>query len=109
MVTRLTGARRRAATLKGGPTIILTDGTKVRIPPEEPERFKGLDFDGDMVYAADWDPTYLFALTPCCLATGKGSEDGIVCRNCYRPVSWKFGGTAEVDPRKGVPQHDGTQ
>jgi hypothetical protein len=29
-------------------------------------------------------------LTDCCLATGKGSEDGVVCRSCYEeyPSDW---------------------
>ncbi|QDF17600.1 hypothetical protein SEA_YAGO84_69 [Gordonia phage Yago84] len=33
-------------------------------------------------------------LTLCCNATGKGSADsptGVVCRNCYSPVSMHFG------------------
>jgi hypothetical protein len=35
-----------------------------------------------------------YPLTPCCAASGKGSESetGVVCRKCYRTVDAGFGG-----------------
>lgn len=33
-----------------------------------------------------------YPLTPCCAATGKGGEHGIVCRRCYRDVGHEYGG-----------------
>lgn len=30
-------------------------------------------------------------LTPCCNATGKGAESGVVCRKCFTPVPFYFG------------------
>lgn len=47
-----------------------------------------------------------FFLTPCCHASGKGAECGVVCRRCFAEVSWCFGdvGVPEdrVDPRFGI-------
>ncbi len=36
----------------------------------------------------------VYPLTECCSASGKGSEDGVVCRNCYQVVDWKYGDCA---------------
>ena len=35
---------------------------------------------------------YVYALTQCCQAAGKGSAPGVVCRAGYRPVEPGFGG-----------------
>lgn len=40
-----------------------------------------------------------YPLTPCCLASGKGSsnvESGVVCRACYREVDAVFGSAAPM-------------
>ena len=36
-------------------------------------------------------------LTPCCDATGKGSEGGIVCRKCHEEVDPVFGSCAMLN------------
>nr|WP_172692649.1 hypothetical protein [Mycolicibacterium sp. CBMA 213] len=41
----------------------------------------------------------LYPLTPCCAATGKGSDSGIVCRRCYRDVGHEYGGFWYADER----------
>jgi hypothetical protein len=35
-----------------------------------------------------------YPLTPCCGASGKGSERGIVCRSCYNEVGAMYGDCA---------------
>ncbi|KXO90998.1 Uncharacterised protein (plasmid) [Tsukamurella tyrosinosolvens] len=36
--------------------------------------------------------TVFYALTPCCAATGTGSDSGIVCRGCYRELDFEYAG-----------------
>ncbi|KMV17560.1 hypothetical protein ACT17_14785 [Mycolicibacterium conceptionense] len=36
-------------------------------------------------------PLKLYALTPCCAATGTGSDCGVACRSCYREVGFEYG------------------
>jgi len=44
---------------------------------------------------------YQFFVTPCCEATATGTDYGVVCRNCYKEVSWAY---ADVWPAEdGVP------
>jgi hypothetical protein len=48
--------------------------------------------DGD-TFATDG--TGVWPLTPCCLATGKGSDNsdtGVICRACYDDVDTYYGG-----------------
>lgn len=33
----------------------------------------------------------VYLLTPCCQATGKGGERGVVCRSCYKDVDDRYG------------------
>jgi hypothetical protein len=82
----------------------LADGTTVTVPENLAASARGVDLDGDLVIAADWtaagEPEYLFPLTPCCLASGKGSDSaefGVVCRSCYQEVDPKFGMFTEPD------------
>ena len=79
-------------------TVSFADGSTREVAPEVFAELKGLDADGNLVIAADWNPDYCYALTPCCQATGKGSDSatGVVCRNCYREVDPYFGGPATV-------------
>lgn len=39
-----------------------------------------------------------YYLTPCCGASAKGSESGIVCRACYYLIDEALGGLPEWDP-----------
>lgn len=81
--------------------VSFTDGTRVRVPAELASRVVGLDTDRHLLVplfdeqpdfpAPDGSGPYLVPLTPCCQASGKGSETGIVCRRCYRPVDAKHG------------------
>lgn len=80
----------------------LADGTRKRIPDTLIERFRGLDEHGNWVVADSDQSTYLYPLTPCCHATGTGTDYGTACRNCYRLVGWYFGGEASVTPGKEV-------
>jgi hypothetical protein len=38
-----------------------------------------------------WNDDMAWPLTPCCAASGKGGEYGIVCRACYEPVAMEYG------------------
>jgi hypothetical protein len=42
-----------------------------------------------------------YPLTPCCQASGKGSERGVVCRSCYNEVSAIYGDCAVVNEEPG--------
>ena len=83
----------------------LTDGRIVRVPTGVGDRFKGVDADGDVLVIVDLDVAdrWLYALTPCCLASGKGlmdedSDYGYVgCRSCYQEVDPKFGDVLSND------------
>lgn len=39
--------------------------------------------------------TILYPLTPCCSASGKGSQDGVVCRSCYELMPDVLGDAVE--------------
>jgi hypothetical protein len=83
--------------------VVFLDGTGRLIRTDLVSRVRGLDADGDVVVFAEMthpdDSEYLIALTPCCLASGKGSagsETGVCCRGCYVDVDSKFGTWATV-------------
>ena len=80
-------------------SIPLADGNAYPVPASIAEKFRGLD-DQRNVVIKGWDNAdgteYLIPLTRCCLATGKGMEGGVGCRNCYEYVDEYFGGPAEV-------------
>jgi len=74
----------------------------------ESGRFRGWDSVGNVVVAMELTgplAAHLFALTPCCQASGKGSdsETGVVCRACYETVDVYFGGPAEITYPAPVP------
>lgn len=76
--------------------VTLANGDSVRVARVALDRFRGIDQYGNKVLAMEVGSDYTYALTPCCDATGKGGERGIVCRACYREVPSYFGGPAEV-------------
>jgi hypothetical protein len=80
-------------------SVPMADGNSYPVPAGIAEKFRGLD-DQRNVVIKGWDNSdgteYLIPLTPCCLATGKGMEGGVGCRNCYEYVDDYFGGPAEV-------------
>lgn len=87
--------------------LTLTDGRRIRVHPVIADRVRGVDADGDLLIPLGEADTpihhpdgteYLIPLTPCCHASGKGSESstGVVCRRCYREVDPKYGGPSEV-------------
>lgn len=47
-----------------------------------------------MEYVRDEDG-FAFYVTPCCDASAKGTEWGIVCRSCYEDVDPSLGGVPE--------------
>lgn len=97
----------KAAELAVGDDVLpvrLADGRTIPLPRRMADRVRGVDAYGYVVVAAD-DITnpdgseFLYPLTPCCYASGKGSIDsvtGVVCRSCYCDVEDVFGGTTEV-------------
>lgn len=85
--------------------IVLADGSKVTVPAGSADSFLGLDADRNQVHRDPDVSGLVYALTPCCNATGKGASvpSGVVCRSCYREVDGYFGGQATVDvPRASV-------
>ena len=52
----------------------------------------GSDAEGKIVAQSDGVRYYL---TDGCYASATGSGDGVVCRECYKPVSSEFGGTPD--------------
>jgi len=87
--------------------ITLEDGSCIQVRAVIADRVRGIDADGDPVVplgtpeapiCRDDGAEYLYPLTPCCQASGKGSESstGVVCRACYREVHIKYGGFSEV-------------
>jgi len=52
----------------------------------------GSDSEGKIVAESDG---FLYYLTDCCFSSATGSGDGVVCRECYKPVSSEFGGTPD--------------
>jgi hypothetical protein len=91
-------------------TVLLADGATVEAPTTLLERdmLLGVDADGNLVVHDPDIPDLVYALTPCCNASGKGSANsptGICCRACYQPVDSYFGGPAKVtNPRATI--HD---
>lgn len=73
--------------------VTLSDGTVRYMTALTAKRFVGVDADGDLVVAQHG---LVYALTPCCQASGTGTQSGVACRACYWPVSPKFGGAAVV-------------
>ena len=56
-----------------------------------------ITFKGVTIAVAKSGPVYLaYPLTPCCQASGKGSERGVVCRSCYNEVSAMYGDCAPL-------------
>lgn len=53
----------------------------------------GSDSEGKIVAESDGLRYYL---TDCCFASATGSANGVVCRECYKPVSSEFGGEPEA-------------
>lgn len=45
----------------------------------------------------------IYPLTPCCRASGKGGEWGVMCRACYAPLPIMFGDCATVEDIAPVP------
>lgn len=70
--------------------IRFTDGQSRLVDARLAPKIIALDADGDLCvnFYGECAP-----LTPCCNASGKGGETGIVCRACYRSVSSKYGTT----------------
>jgi hypothetical protein len=44
----------------------------------------------------------VYPLSPCCGASGKGSEDGVVCRNCYELLDELFGAAADINDHDAI-------
>jgi hypothetical protein len=89
--------RARLRIAEGEPVeIALVDGRTVTMPRANRALFRGLDADGNGVYAMSEEHAYLYAVTPCCQASGKGSFAGVVCRACHRVVDDYFGGRATL-------------
>ncbi len=79
--------------------VLLATGHAVMVRRGVLDRFRGVDADGNQVYAMETDGPLageLYAATPCCQTTATGTESGIACRSCYRPVSSYCGGSATV-------------
>ncbi len=57
----------------------------------------GADAEGKIVAESEG---FRYYLTNCCFASATGSGDGVVCRECHKPVSSEFGGEpdAVVEP-----------
>lgn len=74
--------------------VLLTDGRTVQVPdnllnPDSETQFFGVirnDYGTDLLVARMVFPNgheMVYALSPCCNASDKGTEDGVVCRACY--------------------------
>lgn len=77
--------------------LLFANGTWRPVAAQLAPRVVGLDADGDLlVPLMEEMPDYLIPLTPCCNASGKGGAAGVICRACYRNVSYKYGGQEEL-------------
>ncbi|HET6286472.1 MAG TPA: hypothetical protein VFG15_06945 [Amycolatopsis sp.] len=87
--------------------IELADGSHRHVHAVIADRVVGIDVDGDLLIPLgepgrpilhDDGTEKLIPLTPCCHASGKGSESptGMVCRRCYCEVDGKYGGTSSI-------------
>lgn len=47
-----------------------------------------------LTVAYDAEVGLAYPLTPCCKASGKGGEHGVICRACYQPVDGLYGDCA---------------
>lgn len=76
-------------------TVRFADGSARQVDSNLAVDLVGLDADRNLVCKRHG---MVYALTPCCNATGKGSHSptGVVCRGCYRTVDISFGGEARV-------------
>lgn len=74
----------------------LVDGSRVTIARGCVDRFVGLDDNGYRVLTDPDLPGFLYPVTDCCGASGKGSECGVVCRACYQPVADDLGADTTV-------------
>ncbi|MGA0848624.1 MAG: hypothetical protein ACO3RX_01615 [Chthoniobacterales bacterium] len=54
---------------------------------------KSLGWFDDGNGAVEWFTAHglVYPVTPCCRATAKGGEYGIICRACYQPIDEFFG------------------
>ena len=73
--------------------LTFANGDQVLVRADLAPRIVGVDYDGDLVGE---DHGMLYALTPCCHASGKGmghdGDEGYVgCRACHEEVDWKYG------------------
>ncbi len=53
-------------------------------------------------YDRGGDAITFYPLTPCCTATGKGSDSGTVCRRRYRHVGYEYGRFWYADEHKSM-------
>ena len=79
--------------------LTFSNGEQVFVRADLAPRIVGIDADGDLVGE---DYGMLYALTPCCHASGKGmghdDDEGYVgCRKCHEWVDWKFGDVYTAD------------
>ena len=93
--TEAAEAAARSSARPGGARVLeLAGGGAIVVPTELAERVRGIDSEGDVVVEGNWGGgPFLYPLTPCCFATGKGweSETGVVCRTCFQTVDPKYG------------------
>lgn len=68
-----------------------------RVPIRVAETTLGLNASGLLVVKCDG---LVYCLTPCCNASDKGVEDGVVCRACYGPIPDDMYDTDVVYPLK---------
>jgi hypothetical protein len=48
------------------------------------------------VTIAVWEGKFAYPLTPCCGASAKGGEYGIVCRKCYADIDPMYGMATDI-------------
>ncbi|UUV32160.1 hypothetical protein NQK81_01545 [Amycolatopsis roodepoortensis] len=94
--------------------IELADGSHRNVHVVIADRVVGVDADDDLLIPLgepgrpilhDDGTEKLIPLTPCCNASGKGSESrtGVVCRRCYREVDAKYGGSSSIAVARQIP------
>jgi len=92
-------------------TLTLSDGRDIQVNAFFADLVCGVDEDGDPLVplfspedfpvskqVPDHAKNMMVPLTPCCQASGKGSDTdtGVCCRVCYRQVDVKYGGQAHL-------------
>lgn len=75
-------------------TLRFADGSQRTLRAGTAKDVQGLDFLGNVVVRDEY--IGLYPLTPCCDASGKGGEYGVMCRSCYVDVDDYYGGSADV-------------